>query len=290
MRAVLKTRSVSQGVKFEAVSAPLLERTSGGESMKLHRMLLTALTALGAALVPVQAAQAGEADAFFTHYYDVATSTSPSASGYGGHGASGGIGDGLLRIVNSSDFAPQQRGTVCAMIYVFDDIEEMQACCGCPVTPDGLRTMSVINNVTKNFGVNRGNLNAGVIDIIASTPNLKPGKAPLPPQITPLGSSGFACDPTFQFGPTIGTTDQPLGVVPGLRAWITNTEGNAPVPAASNLIRGTSASEFEFSPLDAAHFAELENFCFFLVTNGSGTGACSCGSGDSFSKAPLPTD
>src|SRR5208283_4468639 len=114
-------------------------------------------------------AKAGELPIEFlmTHYYDVATSTQPSASGYGGKGASGGVGDGLVRIVNVGDVAPGQNGTVCAMIYVFDDIEEMQACCGCPVTPDGLRTMSVINNLTKNFGVNRGNLNAGVIDIYA---------------------------------------------------------------------------------------------------------------------------
>jgi len=46
---------------------------------------------------------------FMTHYYDVATSNSPSASGYGGNGSSGGIGDGLVRIVNGDDVAPQQQ-------------------------------------------------------------------------------------------------------------------------------------------------------------------------------------
>ena len=125
-----------------------------------------------------------------------------------------------MRIVNGDDIATQQRGTVCAMIYVFDDIEEMQACCGCPVTPDGVRTLSVINNVTKDFGVNRGNLNAGVVDIMSVAPNLLlPTPIALPPQISNLSPSGWACDPSFQFGPTIGVTaPQRLQVVPGLRA------------------------------------------------------------------------
>jgi len=170
------------------------------------------------------------------------------------------------------------------MIYVFDDIEEMQACCGCPVTPDGVRTLSVINNLTKNFGVNRGNMNAGVIDIVSTTPNLLlPKPIALPPQIGTLPPSGWACDPSWQFGPIIGVTELTDGV-PGLRAWMTNTEGNVPVPASRTLVKGTSVSEFQ-STVDPG--PELENFCLFLITNGSGTGACSCGSGDSLSEAPF---
>jgi len=263
--------------------------------MKLRRVLFTVLMVLGVALGSGQAARAqSPSDFFFTSYYDVATSNTPSASGYGGHGASGGVGDGLVRIVNSSNLtvsppAFNQRGTICAMIYVFDDIEEMQACCGCPVTPDGLRTMSVINNLTKNFGVNRGNLSAGVIDILATTPNLKPGKAPLPPQINPLGSSGLACDPSNQFGPAIGVTTEFEDQGYGLRAWMAHNEGNVPVPASSTVVKGVSLDEFQAARPDGTHLNDLQNFCLFLITNGSGTGACSCGSGDSFSKAPEPT-
>ncbi len=256
--------------------------------MKLHRILLAALMLLGVAALVVRPARAQD-NVFFTHYYDVATSTLPSASGYGGRGSSGGVGDALVRIVNFADIAPQQNGTACAMIYVFDDIEEMQACCGCPVTPDGLRTMSVINNLTKNFGVNRGNMNAGVIDILSVTPNLfLPKPVPLPPQIGTLGASGWTCDPSDEFGPTIGITDE-VGVLGNsLRAWITQTEGNVPVPASGTLVKGTSVDEFQTAIVDGAHTQELTDLCFFLITNGSGTGACSCGSGDDFSKAPQP--
>jgi len=250
---------------------------------------------LASILVAAKETHAQEPPWFLIHYYDVATSNSPSAAGYGGNGASGGVGDGLVRIVNGGDVATEQRGTLCAMIYVFDDLEEMQACCGCPVTPDGLRTMSVINNLTKNFGVNRGNLNAGIVDIVSAEPNLLlSGPVVLPPQIGIIGSSGWACDPSAQFGPTVGVTSPseiPTFVDDGLRAWMVNTEGNVPVPATRALLKGVSTNEFEPGPFlvsDPTHGFDLIDFCFFLIQNGSGTGACSCGSGDSFSSAPSP--
>jgi len=241
------------------------------------------------AVVCVIGGQARAQSVFMTQYYDVATSNSPSASGYGGHGASGGVGDGLVRLVNYSDIDSDQNGTLCAMIYVFDDIEEMQACCGCPVTPDGLRTMSVINNVTKNFGVNRGNLNAGVIDVVSSGFTFASSKPiPLPPQIGPAGASGLACDPSGQYGAQVGADFRTVTPEPGIVAFETHTEGNVPVPASANLTKGTSVSEFQAAFLDKAHLSELQSFCGFLISNGSGTGACSCGSGDDFSKVPGP--
>jgi len=254
----------------------------------LSRITSRVLAAAGvlsiAMLLPVQA-KAQTNTGFMTQYYDVATSTSASASGYGGGGISGGVGDGLVRIVNPTHFDSTQKGTLCAMLYVFDDIEEMQACCGCPVTPDGLRTLSVINNATKNFGVNRGNLNAGVIDIVSNPINFfsTNAKIPLPPQIGPVAGSALACDPSGSYGSTVGATSVPLTPEPGLVAWESHTEGMVPVPATSTLTKGVSVEEFEFAPVDTVHLSEIQSFCLFLITNGSGTGACSCGSGDSFS-------
>jgi len=222
------------------------------------------------------------------HYFDVATSSSPSASGYGGNGASGGIGDASVRIVNASATAPQQRGTLCAMIYAFDDIEEMQACCGCPVTPDGLRTMSVINNITSNFGVNHGNLNAGVIEIVASQPNFFTSiEVPLPAQIGPLGFSGWACDPSNRFF-SAADVNGLMNPVNGLEAWEAHAESNVAVPANGSRVRGVSVNEFQYAQLDVPHLNVLENICAFLIANGSGTGSCSCGAGDDFSQVGFP--
>ncbi len=246
--------------------------------------------AFGAALLTIagSALADGPSTGFLTSYYDVASSTLPTASGYGGSGGSGGVGDALVRIINPNHEDPQQLGTQCAMIYVFDDIEEMQACCGCPVTPDGIRTLSVINNITSNFGVNRGNLIAGVVDIVGTPPNMSGTKAvTVPPQITTigLGVGGlvWSCDPSGQFGPTVGQASTPVTPIPGLVAYQTHTEGNVPTPASRTLVKGTAVEEFASAQPDGAHLTELQNNCFFLILNGSGSGACSCGSGDNIS-------
>jgi hypothetical protein len=40
--------------------------------------------------------------------------------------------------------------TCCANIYVFDANQEMVACCSFRITPNGLLTLSVANNLTNN--------------------------------------------------------------------------------------------------------------------------------------------
>jgi len=122
---------------------------------------------------------------------------------------------------------------------------------------------------------------ASTPNIFLSTPSLLPG------QIGNLGNSGWECDPSFQFGPIIGLTED-ADFIDGLRAWMTASEGNVPVPAlsgAANLVKGTSVNEFQFAGLDGEHCRQLFDSCLFLIQNGSGTGACSCGSGDNSSNA-----
>ena len=43
-----------------------------------------------------------------------------------------------------------QEGEICAMIYVLDTDEALQACCGCPITADGLLTLSISGNLAPN--------------------------------------------------------------------------------------------------------------------------------------------
>ena len=68
----------------------------------------------------------------------------------------GGNGDNIIRLVNPNGSANSLVGgsdqPVCAMIYVFDDDEEMGECCGCPLTPGQLATFSVENNLTVELG------------------------------------------------------------------------------------------------------------------------------------------
>jgi hypothetical protein len=59
-------------------------------------------------------------------------------------------------------------GTLCAEIYVFDQDQQLSECCGCIETHNGLRTLSVRNNLTDNplIGVRSS---AGVIKIVSAS-------------------------------------------------------------------------------------------------------------------------
>jgi len=216
-----------------------------------------------------------------TTYYDVATSRFPSASGYGGPGSSGGAGEALLRIVNPTRSDPTLNGTLCAMIYVFDDREELQSCCGCPVTPNGVRTLSTINDLTGNFGVNQANRNAGVIEVISSRLNFVLGVGGTPP----LGinvAGGLACDPTGAVGSASGSgVSGAVDPTPTLLSEMMHTEALAPsAPPFAPFSTSASAERFQNAPLDQIQLSSLQTDCMLLLANSSGAGVCNCGAGE----------
>jgi hypothetical protein len=237
------------------------------------RMFESLALALGLTLIAWAPASATVQDFFQVSYYDVATSSAASRAGYGGPGISGGAGDNTVRIVNPT----KTNGDLCAMIYVFDDFEEMQTCCGCPVTPDGLRTLSTINDLTLDFGVNKANLNAGVIEIISSLANFNDTNPPGPA----LPGTNASCSPTGSHSNDPFGRVSPVAPVPALRSWITHDEveeaGNI---AGGKAVQSASVEEFQTSPLDGTHLDALQEKCAFLIQNGSGSGICTCGFGD----------
>src|SRR5579862_7343277 len=71
-----------------------------------------------------------------------------------------------------------QEGSTCAMIYVFDTAQNLQSCCGCPLTADGLLTLRISLNLAPNtVGGTGGPLFDGSLRIISTLPNATP---PLP--------------------------------------------------------------------------------------------------------------
>jgi len=241
-------------------------------------------------------ALAFEYDVYYVAYYDISSHTMVTEAGYGGSGASGGAGDALVRLVNPEHGDTVQAGTLCAMMYVFDDAEQLQACCGCPVTPDGLRTLSVTQNLTYNFGINKGNLTAGVIKLISAEINwtnaISAGTVPAPPPgVGAITGNLKGCDPSGitdgcvggrPIGNTGGTTSG-LNPTQELRAWLNHTEAMIPSAAPFTAIESTSVTEFAKADLDTTELCNLEVSCGTLVTSGSGAGTCSCGIGDSAS-------
>jgi len=191
-------------------------------------------------------------------YYDVASSAQVSGGGYGGPGHSGGDGDALVRIVNVGNFAAALTppGPLCANIYVFDDIQQLQECCSCLVTADGVRTLSTINDLTKNPAFNGAKMSLGAIKVVGSE--------------------------TF-FGTCfskIAAELDPGGLAEGLKAWINHAETIATNLPPFGFTTSTSVDEFANAPLDVGELEELTINCRQLFAQASGAGVCTCGSGD----------
>jgi hypothetical protein len=135
-------------------------------------------------------------------------------------------------------------GNLCAMIYVFDNDQQLTECCGCVETHNGLRTLSVRNNLTANPLTGRRS-NNGVIKIVSAAVNDSP------------------CDPTSNVSPKAN-----------LRAWGTHIQN------AVGTAWPITETEFSDSTLGATELANLQAQCAFVNILGSGQGICSCGTGD----------
>src|SRR6202011_6397465 len=117
----------------------------------------------------------------------------PYALSYFSNAHTTGAPDGVLRLVNDgfvSDASPA--GDLCASIYVFDSQEEMNECCSCKITPNGILSLSVNKNLTSNTLT--GVLPArGVIKDVSSTPVA--GKCDATAQTQQQGIRGWITHP-----------------------------------------------------------------------------------------------
>lgn len=169
-----------------------------------------------------------------------------------------GAPDGKVRIDNPGT---NNASNLCADIYVFDNTEELLECCGCKLTPDGLRTFSINTDLTANPS-NGIVPTTGVIKIISATTNPNPAH-PLWGQCDATGGFSF----TNQKGNIVPTPD--------LRAWATHIQSKGPSGSYP-----ATATEFQDSTLATWELAYLQKACFGIRQLGSGRGACKCGTGD----------
>ncbi|MGO9606472.1 MAG: hypothetical protein ACLQAT_24295 [Candidatus Binataceae bacterium] len=222
--------------------------------------------------------------AYSVNYFDVATAFTPSVGGYGGPGSSGGTGDALLRIVNAGNFvgvttlpagagdslpgaAP---GALCANIYVYNDVQEQQECCSCPLSANSLQTFSVINNLTSNPLNPKESLSAGVIKILCTEPADPANCSNTPGAVT----AGVGLVSSLVAG--------------GLHAWINHTETMASNQAGFSppfgFITSTSVEKFAPAALDLGEGRNLLEGCAAINTadkfGSQAIGICSCGLGD----------
>jgi len=164
-----------------------------------------------------------------------------------------GAPDGTVHIVNpgsavtklDADGKPLD-GNLCAQIYVLNNDEQEVECCGCTLTPDSERTLSINKNLLGNPINVRQVTPDGVIKIVSErTPSSGP------------------CRPDLELG----------DVIPELQSWDTH------IQAVSDGYTETE-EEFAGAPLSANELFWLQNQCSAIYTNGSGHGKCTCGYGD----------
>jgi trimeric autotransporter adhesin len=147
--------------------------------------------------------------------------------------------DGTIQLANPG-LTP---GDLCAMVYVFDQNQELNECCGCTISDSGLRTLSVLNDLTSN-PLTGTKPRGGEIKIVPSDPTQNP-----------------QCNP--------GSL-APTGALAG---WGTNAQGSGSAAQVTE-------TPFEVVPLSNVEAAFLANMCSYATQLGSGKGICSCGTGD----------
>ena len=156
-----------------------------------------------------------------------------------------GAPDGVLRLINDGDASTAQvegvpNGNLWASIYVFDDSQELQECCNCFVSADGLLSESVNKNLTANELTGRAEMSRGVIKVISTA---RP-------------------DPTNNSGKS------------GLRGWQTHIQSWANQPTSGSFY--VTETRLADSNLVSAEQQALQQSCSFAITLGSGYGVCSC--------------
>jgi hypothetical protein len=146
--------------------------------------------------------------------------------------------DQTVRIVNDGDAA----APLWASFYVFDDSEEMEECCSCEVSPDGLLSESVNKQLTASTFSARTEISRGVIKVISSSV----------PALEPVNYTN--------------------ALAPGLRMWATHTQ------AKNNGSGGFAVTEAMAadSNLGTTEKSNLEILCGWVNYLGSGWGVCSC--------------
>ncbi|MGA8067810.1 MAG: hypothetical protein WBV31_10820 [Terriglobales bacterium] len=192
--------------------------------MSLFRVLTIAILLGGTAL----AQKGGDNSTYFVTYF----SNSPQGAG---------VPDQTVRIINDGDTG----ANLWASYYVFDDSQEMQECCSCEVTPDGLNSESVEHNLTNNTLTSRP-VSRGVIKII--------------------GSSVAAGGPNFT-----------NTLAAGLRGWATHVQSpqnKSPYGAGPFSQTETGLRDSNLSP---SQETLLETLCLYVnLLGGGGQGVCTC--------------
>ena len=185
--------------------------------MKKLGFLLCLVVLLGVAAF-AQAPVGDNSDYFVTYYSNANISGAP---------------DAVIRVINDGDTG----NNLWASYYVFDNSQELQECCSCFVSPDGIDSEDLNHDLLSNTLTRAVNTN-GVIKIISS-------------------STGDA------------TANKPTA---GLRGSATHIQRATPTSGAFYV----TETNLQDANLVSGEESMLELECKFEIILGSGRGTCSC--------------
>jgi hypothetical protein len=164
------------------------------------------------------------------------------------------VGDSVVNISNtgarggvtgSSGTSASIGGSICANVYVFTPDEEIVSCCSCPVTPDGLVSLSAQRDLISN-PLTRGTPTSVVIKLVATVP------------------VGGSCSNS-----AAGVATETLAN--GMVAWGTTLHANTSAAAGTY---NTTETAFTPATLSASELARLSYVCGIVGNQGSGFGVC----------------
>jgi hypothetical protein len=163
------------------------------------------------------------------------------------------IGDSVVNITNTgarggvgldSGTSASTSGAICVNVYAFSPDEQMISCCSCPVTPNGLVSLSANSDLVSNT-LTPAHPTSIVIKLLATVP------------------VGGSCTNSAA-AVTIAT------LAPGLAAWGTTLHALPTSPVTF----GITETDFKPSTLSASELSRMGALCGFIFANGSGFGVC----------------
>ena len=143
-------------------------------------------------------------------------------------------------------------GNICVNVYAFSPDEQLVSCCSCLITPNGLVSLSVNQDLVSNTltGVRPNSI---VVKLVNTTAGSATG-------------TGTNCTLSAAVAGQAGSAFQ---LAPGMLAW--GTTVHAGVPAGSF---ATTETAFVPATLSALELASITNRCTNIIGNGSTFGIC----------------
>jgi hypothetical protein len=163
------------------------------------------------------------------------------------------VGDSVVNITNTGargaglgfGTSASVTGAICVNVYVYDPSEEVVSCCSCPVTPNGLVSLSAKGDLINN-PLTRGTPTSIIIKLLATVP------------------AGGSCNNSALLA-------SGAALAPGMAAWGTTLHANTSAAAGTYAVTETA---FTPSQLSAGEVARLAYGCGVVANVGSGFGIC----------------